>query len=248
MDVESEHGITRKMSFVGSQMVMRQILSGSRICSVKIIPRRAMAKRQLGTYPTTPPPTPTTTITNTEPLTIFEFSCLPTAFPSATISSTPSTAITPTASPVPPIDAEGQELIDELRTLNLYVALIANGGFEDVLCSAINPPALSNNTGINGTAVQNEVCFTASIQAINPPLYPLVVQGNQIGLQKFAEISLYAVQVAAGYGGVTATKSDLEKLYEEIDEESLNALFIGYILEEGTRVKNYVRNAAKRKI
>lgn len=132
--------------------------------------------------------------------------------------------------------------------MNLYVALIANGGFADVSCSAINPPALSNNTGINGTAVQNEVCFAASIQAINPPLYPLVVQGNQIGLQKFAGISLYAVQVAAGYGGVTATKSDLEKLYEEIDEESLNALFIGYIPEEGTRVKNYVRNAAKRKI
>lgn len=131
--------------------------------------------------------------------------------------------------------------------MNLYVALIANGGFADVVCSAINPPALSNNTGINGTAVQNEVCFAAGIQAINPPLFPLAVQGNQIALQQFAEISLYAVQVAARYGGVTATRSDLEKLYEEVDEESLNALFIGYIPGEGTRVKNYIRNAARRK-
>ena len=117
-----------------------------------------------------------------------------------------------------------------------------------MLCSAINPPALSNNTGINGTAVQNEVCFTAAIQTINPPLFPIVVEGNQIGLQKYAEIALYAVQVAAGYGGVKSpTRKELRVLCDELDEDRLNALFIGYIINEGTRVKNFVCNASGRK-
>ena len=180
-------------------------------------------------------------------MTFFEFSCLPTTLLSATISSTPTSLPTPTASPIPPVSAEGQQLIKELRTVNLYVALIANGGFQDVLCSAINPPSLSNNTGIDGAAVQNEVCYIAAVQKINPPLYPLVVQGNQITLQTTAEIALYAVQVAAGYGGLTATGAELRALNEEVDEQTLNALFVGYIPNEGTRVKDFIRDAANRK-
>ncbi|KAL2045109.1 hypothetical protein ABVK25_012226 [Lepraria finkii] len=76
--------------------------------------------------PTTPL---SATITNTEPLTFFEFSCLPTTPLSATISSTPASLYTPTASPIPPVSARGQQLINELRTVNLYIALIANSGF-----------------------------------------------------------------------------------------------------------------------
>ena len=131
--------------------------------------------------------------------------------------------------------------------MNLYVALIANGGFQDVLCSAINPPALSNNTGLDGDVVQNEVCFSAAVQTINPPLSPFVVQGNQIALPLIAEIALYAVQVAAGYGGVKATKAELNALNDQIDEQGLNAVFVGYISKEGTRVKNFIRAAAERK-
>ncbi|KAL8947358.1 MAG: hypothetical protein Q9222_006349 [Ikaeria aurantiellina] len=206
--------------------------------------------RSLAFLPMVQPPTPTTTITNTEPLTFFEFSCLPPAPAlSATISSVPTSTPTSTAFAVPPLGVPAQELIDELRTLNLYVALLANGGFLDVLCSAINPPALSNNTGINGTAVQNEVCFGAAIQTINPPLFPVFVQSNQINLQKFAEIALYAVQVTSGYGGVASTtKAELEDLCEEIDEQNLNTLFAGYIANEGTRVKRFVCDMARKKV
>ncbi|KAL8712835.1 MAG: hypothetical protein Q9220_003043 [cf. Caloplaca sp. 1 TL-2023] len=213
---------------------------------VRFKPPPAKSQTQFTYVSTLQPPTPTTTITNTEPLTFFEFSCLPPAPKlSATITSVPTSSLTPTASPVPPVSAEAQELIDELRTLNLYVALLANGGFQDVLCSAINPPALSNNTGINGTAVQNEVCFGAAIQTINPPLSPFVVQANQASLQATAEIALYAVQVTAGYGGVTsATKAELAYLCEEIDEQSLNSLFVGYVVDEGTRVKRFVCDMA----
>ena len=95
--------------------------------------------------------------------------------------------------------------------------------------------------------MQNEVCAGAAIQKINPPLFPLVVIGNQFSTKLLAEIALYAVQVAAGYGGVKATKRELERLNDEIDERLLNSAFIGYIPNEGTRVKNFVRDAARRR-
>lgn len=129
--------------------------------------------------------------------------------------------------------------------MNLYVLLIANGGFQDVLCSGLNPPLLSNNTGIDGNAVQNEVCFSAGIRVLDPTLFPLIVTGNQIAAKSVVEIALYAAQVAAGYGGVTASKADLQKLCDEIDETRLNAVFAAYIAKEGSVIKKFVCDAAK---
>ena len=80
----------------------------------------------------------------------------------------------------------------------------------------------------------------ASTQEVIPVLGEYVVLNNQISLQKYAEIALYAVQVAAGYGGVKASKAELQQLCDEIDETKLNGLFIGYIFGEGTTVKDFV--------
>ncbi|KAG8528325.1 uncharacterized protein KY384_007243 [Bacidia gigantensis] len=168
--------------------------------------------------------------------------------PGATVSFVPSPAPAPsnTTAPVPPLSDEATSLINDLKTVTLYASLIANGGFSDVLCSAINPTSLGDGTGINGTAVLSEICFTAAIQAIDPPLYPAVVKLNQeaVATKGVLETALFAVEAAAGYGGVTVSKGDLGRLYREIDEVKLGNLFIGFKEGRAKDVSGFVGRAA----
>ncbi|KAL8939953.1 MAG: hypothetical protein Q9216_003079 [Gyalolechia sp. 2 TL-2023] len=141
----------------------------------------------------------TNTATVTSPKTTSsEFTCLPsTSIPMNVTTTSFPPLNTPTAAPLPPINETAQTLIDELRTAILYASLIANGGNEAKICSAINPVSLSNGTGLNGVAVQNEVCATAAIQKFIPALGKAVVLSNQIGLQ-YLTVALFAVQVLSG--------------------------------------------------
>ncbi|KAI4103421.1 MAG: hypothetical protein L6R37_003860 [Teloschistes peruensis] len=112
--------------------------------------------------------------------------------------------------PVPPprINATAQALIDEIRTAILYVSLIGNDGNLPKLCSVINPSALKNETGINGTAVLTEVCGAASIAVYDPRIAQQVVLANQLGLQ-YLYTALYAVEVLAGRLKQNATVDDI---------------------------------------
>ncbi|KAL9008864.1 MAG: hypothetical protein Q9173_006054 [Seirophora scorigena] len=137
----------------------------------------------------------TNTATVTSPVTTSsEFSCLPSTSVSVNVSSTSVPPLnTPTSIPPPPINQMAQTLIDELRTATLYASLIANDGNQAKICSAINPVSLSNNTGLNGTAVRNEVCASAAIQKFSPGLAEaLLCSSKRIGL------ALFAVQVVSG--------------------------------------------------
>ena len=109
------------------------------------------------------------------------------------------------------------------------------------LCRLINPSALAQISGIaiNGTAVQEEVCALAAIKLASPSLYEIVVSENQLAVQYLAE-ALFAVQVAGNYAG----GPNLAKLCTEIEETLINGIFVGYIADEGTAVKNYVCSAA----
>ncbi|KAL9581001.1 MAG: hypothetical protein Q9212_004155 [Teloschistes hypoglaucus] len=141
----------------------------------------------------------------------------------------------PTASPPPRINATAQALIDEIRTAILYASLIGNDGNLPKLCSVINPSALKNETGINGTAVLNEVCGAASIAVYDPRIAEQVVLANQLGVQ-YLYTALYAVEVLAGFGGGTNRTT----LCNEIDENLLNNLFIAYVNGTGTDIKRFV--------
>ncbi|KAL9595305.1 MAG: hypothetical protein Q9219_006527 [cf. Caloplaca sp. 3 TL-2023] len=181
------------------------------------------------------------TATVTSPLTTSsEFACAPSTSPPSPTSSIslPPTA-TPTAVPPPSIDPVAQTFIDELRTAILYVSLIANHGNQPKLCSAIDPMSLSNGTGLNGTAVQREVCASAAIQQFLPSFSEVLTAGNQIGLG-YLTTALFAVQVVSGFGG----GNNRTTLCNEIDETLINNLFIGYINGTGTAVKRYVCNGA----
>ena len=111
----------------------------------------------------------------------------------------------------------------------------------------INVPALSNGTGINATAVQDEVCNVALLQKFYPALSVGVIELNQINTATTVEFALYAVQVAAGYGGIMASKFDLQKLCDEIDAGQLNGVFAAYITGQGAVVKDFVCSAAAAK-
>ncbi|KAL8830279.1 MAG: hypothetical protein Q9170_005808 [Blastenia crenularia] len=175
--------------------------------------------------------------TVTSPLTTSsEFACLP-----STSSSGPSFTETfptlppPTAVPPPPIDPTAQILIDEIRTAILYASLIANGGNEANICSAINPSSLSNNTGLNGTIVQSETCAAASLQQYLPGIAPAVILENQAGLS-YLSTALFAVQVISGFAGGTNRTT----LCNEIDEDFINRLLIGYVEGTGSTIKHTV--------
>ena len=139
------------------------------------------------------------------------------------------------------MDPQVQTFINELSTALLYVEILANGGNSEKLCSVINPAGLDkiDSPSINGSAVQTEVCALGAIQAFDPGLATLIVQGNQLGV-KYVEQALFAVQVAGKYAGGT----NLETLCDEIEADLLNALFIGYINGVGTLVKDYVCSVA----
>ena len=150
------------------------------------------------------------------------------------------TIATPTASPLPPVNPTVAAFIGELSTAILYASLISNGNLPG-LCPLINPPALSNITGIDGEAVQREVCGGATVVAQNATLGEIVVLENQNPGVSVLATALFAVQVAGNYAGGT----DLDTLCSEIETQVINNLFINYIDNFGTRVKNYICNASK---
>lgn len=146
----------------------------------------------------------------------------------------------PTASPLPPVSQAVEAFIGELATAILYASLIGNDNELASLCPLIDPPALSNITGINGEIVRGEVCAAAKIVARNSALGEQVVLENQKGVSLLAT-ALFAVQVAGNYAGGT----NLNTLCSEIEAELIDLLFINYIDDVGTKVKDYVCNAAK---
>ena len=76
----------------------------------------------------------------------------------------------------------------------LYVSLIGNDGNLPKLCSVVNPAALSNETNINGTAVQQEVCAGASLGlALGQSFVDFLVLENQVGVS-YLYLALFAVQ------------------------------------------------------
>ncbi|KAL8815740.1 MAG: hypothetical protein Q9223_005153 [Gallowayella weberi] len=182
---------------------------------------------------------PTNTATVTSPATTStKFSCLSSAtktLPSIS-ASTPSIS-PPTAVPPPPINGTGQTLSDELRTAILYVSLIGNDANLAKLCSVINPAALFNETGINGTAVQTEVCSAAAIAQFLPGLAQAVVLSNQVGVS-YLQTALFAVQAVSRFAGCV----NRTMLCSEIDETVINNQFIGYINGTGTATKRALEN------
>ena len=132
-------------------------------------------------------------------ITASEFTCSPpgTAGPSPTISFNTPVPAPPSAVPPPPIDPAAQGLVDELRTAITYVSLYAADGDAAKLCSGLDAAALSTNTGINGTAVQTELCAVASLQKYLPDFARAVAAENQGGLS-YLYTALFAVQVVSG--------------------------------------------------
>lgn len=179
----------------------------------------------------------TNTATVTSPKTTSsEFTCLPSTSRPSNLSTTSVTLPNlPTSLPLPPINQTAQTLIDELRTAILYVSLLGNGGPQAKLCSSLNPAALSNGTGYNGTAVQNEVCASAAIQKYLPAFSEILVLENQNALQ-FLTVALFAVQVVSGFAG----GNDRAKLCSEVREDILDPIFVGFDEGTGTEVKRYV--------
>lgn len=160
--------------------------------------------------------------------------------PPASVTVTGTTVSTPTASPLPPVSPTVAAFIGELSTAILYASLIGNDNDLAALCPLINPPALSNITGINGEIVRKEVCAAVRVLAQNSTLGDQVVLENQKGVSLLGT-ALFAVQVAGNYAGGT----DLNKLCSEIEAELINVLFIGYIDNFGTTIKKYICDAAK---
>ena len=185
----------------------------------------------------------TPTATKTESVTTSEtYVCSPSsAATNATSGSVPPGLPTPTGSPLPPVNPTAQAFIDELSTAILYASLYGNDGDQTKLCALINPSGLSaiKNPNINGTAVQNEVCALAAIQVANPALANAVENENRVGVTYLAQ-ALFAVQVASGFAGGT----DLDTLCSEIQTVLINGLFVGYVPDGGTAIKNYVCGAA----
>ena len=149
--------------------------------------------------------------------------------------------MTPTASPLPPISANAQTLIDELRTTIIYASLIGSGGFPEGLCGDLDPAGFDNFTAYNGTVIRDEVCNTAFIQKFIPGVYSSVKLENQVAVS-YLFTALFAVQVAGGFAGGT----NLATLCSEIESDLIDNIFIGYVEGGGTAVKNYVCAAANK--
>ncbi|KAL8991719.1 MAG: hypothetical protein Q9169_007715, partial [Polycauliona sp. 2 TL-2023] len=176
----------------------------------------------------------TNTATVTSPATIStQYSCLSSTVTSSLSVSEPSVSPgPPTATPTPPIDPKAQAIVDNLRTEILYAGLIGNGGNLAKLCSAINPAALFNETGINGTAVQTEVCNAAALAIFVPGLAQITILANQLGVA-FLEAALFAVQVISRFAGC----GDRTALCNQVDETLINNKSIGFLNGFGTTVK-----------
>lgn len=159
--------------------------------------------------------------------------------PSASVPVTGTINPRPTASPLPPVSPTAAAFIGELSTAILYASLIANDNDLAALCPLIDPPSLSNITGIDGVAVQREVCAAATLSR-NATIKEQLVLANQQGLS-YLQTALFAVQVAGNYAGGT----DLDTLCSEIETQLINNLFFNNIDNFGTTVKNYICNAAK---
>ncbi|KAL8870690.1 MAG: hypothetical protein Q9174_003322 [Haloplaca sp. 1 TL-2023] len=170
-----------------------------------------------------------------------KFACLPSNAESTTpTSSVTLPAFSPSAAPEPP-QSEGQTLIDQIQTMILYASLIGNDGNLPKLCSVINPAALDNETGINGTAVQQEVCAGASISlALGQTFTDFLVQENQVGVS-FLYLALFAVQATLPSLGVIPANQTA--LCNVVEEDLLNRLSIGYIEGRGTAIKQFVCEA-----
>ena len=122
------------------------------------------------------------------------------------------------------------------------MTLIAQAGFLDQLCAAINPAGLSSIFGINGTVIQSEVCASADLQIFLPGFAAAAVTENAEGAGPtgFLATALFAVQLVAGYTGVTASAGDVTNLCARIETTLINNLGIGYVDGLGDMVKNYV--------
>ena len=73
----------------------------------------------------------------------------------------------------------------------------------------------------------------------DPALANAVENENRVGITYLAQ-ALFAVQVASGYAGGT----DLNTLCSEIQTQLINGLFVGYVPDGGTAIKNYVCGAS----
>ena len=102
---------------------------------------------------------------------------------------------TATQSALPPVGSEASTLINELRTAIFFAELVSNDNDVQKLCSVISPTALSNVTGIDGVAVQREVCNAASIQIARPNLLKTIEIRNQNSVS-ILQNALFTVQVA----------------------------------------------------
>ena len=101
-----------------------------------------------------------------------------------------------TTPPLPTVSPQVETFISELTTAILYAELVSNDGFDEKLCSVINPSGLDGIEGVNavnGTAVQNEVCAVAQIDAADACLAATVQKENQIVVQYLFQ-ALFAVQ------------------------------------------------------
>ena len=147
----------------------------------------------------------------------------------------------PTASPLPPVAPAVQEFINELSTAMLYTELFSNAGDQAKLCSIINPASLDQISGIviNGSAVQQEVCALAAIEFGIPSLSAAIISANQ-AVVPYLATALFAVQVAGNYAG----GPNLATLCSEIEATLIDNVFIGYVPNVGTAVKDYVCSAA----
>lgn len=129
-----------------------------------------------------------------------------------------------------------------METTILYASLIGSGGFLDQLCAAINPAGFSSIFGINGTAIQSEVCSAADLQLVLPSFATVVVAENAeaVGPIGFLTTALYAVQLVAGFAGATASAADIASLCPKIETTLINNLGIGFVTGLGDAVKSFV--------
>lgn len=175
---------------------------------------------------------------------LFSLALLPVAgsyaqTPPASVTITNTTIPAPTASPLPPVSPTVEAFIGELSTAILYASLIGNDNDLAALCTLVNPPALSNITGVNGEIVRDQVCRVVRLLAQTSAFGEQVILENQRGVSLLTT-ALFAVQVAGNFAGGT----NLNTLCSEIEAELINILFIGYIDNFGTKIKDYICNAA----
>ena len=138
-----------------------------------------------------------------------------------------------------------------MTTAFIYVTLLSdNPELLREICGSLNPARLDKIAqppgypGINGTAIRNEVCYVASLNAYYPKIAELVTEGQPADVPLIAR-ALFAVQVASGFAGGT----DLNKLCVDLNPTLLNGLFQGFTAPDaktGNQIQDYVCGVAKR--